>query len=658
MRVHDSAPRRADRRTSRARTIALALATLVGFGSLSATLVTENARAQIPPPPAPCSGEPPASGPCPASACTTDVPGASEYQNSLPVPTPREGFNYVVQLVNESDVTILAAANAAHRGSSTPGGMVPAPTTVEPREGTWVMLPKGSPNNGNILTIDIPQEWEGTQCPDDNKACGANGPRFFPRTGCKYDIERNLAQCETGSCGDAYDCGKQALRNPPLASAGKAPVSIVEWTFNSQGGQGYNYPDISLVDGVSITVDVQAIGLHCAQKPGVPTEPNWLSENQPLAIHGADLREPDRCIPSFRLTRGEVGQIVQGGSENPDDVVACFTNCGRYEYPRTPDLMCDPTTDERCRNWRAFCCFAPAGDPDQIYGGPCSSDNDCRQNGACWDRGNAPLVCACRAFLKDDPMDCPADVCTHPNPPNMSAQPEFGRCSDVTDDPTACIGDDTIHRVFPGGYTWPNDPQTYVSDARAYRIIFSPGGNSVAITDSGPIAACDTLPEPYGFDIQSQVCKGNIDGGALFAGAALSPACEKTEDCPIIPGSNPAARYGCDPLHKRCSTWACQVSPGGPVPIGALICRWPAAMAPTPTATPTRGFGGPQPTEPPGTATATPPPGGSSSSGCAIDPDGADSSALVLVGLVAGGILLRTRPRRAAVRVARARVVD
>ncbi|MBX3027136.1 hypothetical protein KF840_19725 [bacterium] len=285
------------------RLAAMVAALLLGLGGLASGLAAAGAIAEddpapvdapaapsITPAPEPCSGEPPASGPCPQ--CTTDVPGASPYQNSLPVPSPLPGFNYVVQLVNESAATLLAGANAAHRGNASVGGPIPPPIAVLPREGTWVMQPKGAPNFGNVLTIDIPPGWEGTQCPQTNPACGADGPRFFARTGCKYDIEHNLAQCETGSCGDAYDCGQQALRDPPLASAGRAPLTIVEWTFNSQGGQGYVYPDISLVDGVSITADVQALGRHCASKPGAPTEPNWLSQNQPLAMHGVDLASP------------------------------------------------------------------------------------------------------------------------------------------------------------------------------------------------------------------------------------------------------------------------------------------------------------------------------------------------------------------------------
>ncbi|MDX2169952.1 MAG: thaumatin family protein [Deltaproteobacteria bacterium] len=592
----------------------------------------QQAPADIPPPPQPCA--PLDGAACPS--CTTDVPGASPYQNGLPVPSPLPGHHYVVQLVNESNVTILAGANAAHRGSSVPNGPVPPPIAVLPREGTWVMQPKGAPNNANILTIDIPPEWEGTQCPQSNQDCQANGPRFFPRTGCKYDIAANLAQCETGSCGDAYDCGQQALRDPPRASAGRAPVSIVEWTFNSQGGQGYNYPDISLVDGVSLTVDVQAIGPHCASKAGVPSEPNWLSENQPLAIHGADLRDPGRCLPTFRLTRGEIGQLIQGQGD-PDDTVACFTNCGRYEYPDTPGAGCDPSTDPRCRNWLAFCCYAPPGDPDHVYGGMCSSNSQCAQSGGCWDLVTQPAVCACRAFNKN--AGCPADVCTHPNPPNYAAQPEFGLCTDVTGNPDECIGDDTIHAVFPGGYTWPNDPQTYLSDARAYRIIFAPGfdpTSNARITDSGAIPLCASLPPQYGYDVESQICAGVA--GKQFAGAALVPACQSDDDCPIIPGSTPPAHASCDPLHKRCSTWACAIAPGGPVNTGGLLCSWGAAASPSPTASPT-------PARPGGLPGTPTPRHGAEDDGCAVTaPCGGSGGALPA--LLLFGVLLRLRRRR------------
>jgi hypothetical protein len=533
-------------------------------------------------PPPPCAPGP--GGQC--SICSFNVKGESPYERSLPVPTPRPGFDYVVQLVNESSTRILAATNAANQGSSTPGGPVPSPVAVEPREGSWVMAPKGTnlkwPDGTplNTLTIDIPLGWEGTDCPQSNPNCSANGPRFYPRTGCKYDIAHNLAQCETGTCGDAYDCGKQALRNPPEASAGRAPVSIVEWTFNAQGAQGYAYPDISLVDGASLTIDVQALGAHCATKPGAPTEPNWLSQNQPLAVRNSDLRSSSKCMKSFSLTRGQVGQIIQGGGGNPNAVVACFSNCGRYEYPGTPGADCNPDTDPACRYWKYFCCFTPPGDPDGIYGGKCTTDSDCGQAGGCWDLGGEiGKVCACRAFIKQ--ASCPGNVCTHPNPPDTSSQPPFGHCSDVTGVPigqpdTACIGDDTVHMVFPGAYTWPNDPQTYSSDARTYRLIFSPGGtpSDVSITKSAAVRSCSSFPPPYAYNAMKQNCADEIKEGAIFAGAIVSPVCTKDAQCPIIPGSNPPARYGCDTTFGQCATWACSIADGGPVSTGAILCHW------------------------------------------------------------------------------------
>jgi hypothetical protein len=67
----------------------------------------------------------------------------------------------------------------------------------------------GTPDNPypNVLTIDIPRQWERTGCPK-NK-CPKNGPvgpNLWARTGCRYDIATNRAQCETGSCADQYDC--------------------------------------------------------------------------------------------------------------------------------------------------------------------------------------------------------------------------------------------------------------------------------------------------------------------------------------------------------------------------------------------------------------------------------------------------------------------
>src|SRR4029453_16430329 len=176
----------------------------------------------------------------PASSCDAE---RAAFEATLPVPTPGPS-GYVVQLVNESNVTLLAAANAAHKI-----GQPPFP--VIPREGTWVIEPRG------VLTIDIPLEWQGTV---GLPGAGALGPVFWARTGCRFDIAHDIAQCETGGCGGFYDCS-QAHLTPPGAK------SLAEWTFNDPNNRNWSFPDISVVDGVNLNMDIQPIGPHTEHMP-------------------------------------------------------------------------------------------------------------------------------------------------------------------------------------------------------------------------------------------------------------------------------------------------------------------------------------------------------------------------------------------------------
>ena len=70
-------------------------------------------------------------------------------------------------------------------------------------------------------------------------------------------------------------------------------------------------------------------------------------------------------------------------------------------------------------------------------------------------------------------------------------QPIVGNCSDVTFNGTkaACIGEDTLHKVLHGAYTWPNDPEVFQSDAPVYRIVFSPEGRGTGSDYSGPASS-------------------------------------------------------------------------------------------------------------------------------------------------------------------------
>ena len=138
---------------------------------------------------------------------------ADSCLDNLPTPTPL--LHRVVQLVNCSNQRVLGTANAAHVVGS-------PPTPVLPREKTWVMepfpVPSGAPANANVLTIDIPKDWE------DTSPKGSTGPNFWVRTGCRYDVATGLAQCETGGCSGFYDCSA-ALLGPP------AGATLAEWTF-------------------------------------------------------------------------------------------------------------------------------------------------------------------------------------------------------------------------------------------------------------------------------------------------------------------------------------------------------------------------------------------------------------------------------------------
>src|SRR5262245_20579529 len=519
----------------------------------------------------------------------------------LPVPTPMNGAHRVVQMVNCSKETLLGASTAAFRFGN-------PKTPVLSREHTWVMEPVGSPDHKNVLTIDIPEAWENT------KVEGSVGPILWARTGCRYDIASDRAQCETGGSSGKYDVSR-ALLGPSAAA------TIVEWTFYEQvcstandcANSSIKYfkdsPDISAVNGVNLNVDLEPLGGD-AHNPfdalTIEPDPGWLNSNIPLTIHGEDLRAHSRCQPeNFQvkrsdLTSGTYAFVIVGDDgkvKGPNTTVACLSNCARYEYPNVPTGppvrgvpsaadYCDPTDQSsQCYRWKTFCC--PLGGAyDQLCANPPGSQtlddklcdvtppvpNTSQElpfppytngafHGGCWVRGlpTDPLPkprCSCRAFIREN--DCPADVCTHPFATDPGAQPPFGHCSDVSSDPTACIGDDTIHKVMRKVYTWPNDPQVYGADAPAYRIIFAAGGTNVPITPAGSIPLCgdrSDLPKIYGYDTQYHGANDN------------------TGPCGIPVNREHAVFAVAKPHATEQNPWACSLTTGGAGDEG-VICRW------------------------------------------------------------------------------------
>jgi hypothetical protein len=467
---------------------------------------------------------------------TTTIPplgcGAERaaFEADLPVPTAVTPERYVVQLVNESDTLLLIGAIAAHRAGE-------PPFPVLPREGTWEIGPRG------VLTVDIPQQWEGTT------GAGSLTPVFWPRTGCRYDIAQDIAQCETGQCGGFYDCSK----NNQTAAG---PKALFESVINDAANHNWSAPDVSVVDGVNLNMDVQPIGSYT---PHMPSESHWL--DHPLVKCGGDQRDLLWCPSRFRLTRSNLAsRMFIEGSPGGDDVVGCFSNCGLYKYPIEPNENCtpDPATDVTCYYWKTWCARFPAGGPFP-YDVGCTTDADCRQHGSCWnpcppgtgrcrtclhDPTAGPSCCALRGFNKQP--DCPPDQCTFPyTPQTPQNQPPFGLCSDVTNatgDPDACVGDDTFHYVMPYGLVWPNDPQTFFTDAHALRIIIQPGGAALPITPSGPPPLCSDLPASYGFAQAASLVGCGANRG-VFASALPFP-----------------------------TSWVCDVK-GASIPRGVL-CRW------------------------------------------------------------------------------------
>jgi hypothetical protein len=108
-------------------------------------------------------------------------------------------------------------------------------------------------------------------------------------------------------------CQCQAGGWPAYWTPGGA--TIVEWNFgqkmNKNPGPGTFFQDnfdISAVNGVNLTVDVQAVG-GSNSDPGAGAGPFWLALNSPLSVHGADLRAD--CLPALTLKRSDLTGIPQ-----------------------------------------------------------------------------------------------------------------------------------------------------------------------------------------------------------------------------------------------------------------------------------------------------------------------------------------------------------
>ena len=350
--------------------------------------------------------------------------GSDSCLDNLKVPSLKPGSHRVVQLVNCSNQTLLGSANAAQQQ-----GLNPLPAL--PEEGTWVMGPAGK--GANVLTIDIPPGWENTKCPAGKKECeGIVGPRFWARTGCRYDLNWDKAQCETGGCGGRYDCSAARLSasvgttvaewtfNEPVANLTPAEMPPNDWCAgvgNPPSGTNMNgqpiiawckdSPDISAVDGANLNMDIEPAicdnqsqsffkDTSCTEKyghktspfdskgptPGVPNHDfQWLAANYPLTSHGDDLRA-NCTVDGFKLKRSD---LTIGSKRTGDTYGMVMVNAGKQPIDASGNV--DDST---------VACFSNCGQ----YAYPVPPAEKCDENAA----GAAGAHCyRWKAFCLGDP---------------------------------------------------------------------------------------------------------------------------------------------------------------------------------------------------------------------------------------------------------------
>lgn len=508
------------------------------------------------------------------SAQTRVVCGSKDYLDSLPVKPPKDpNTKRQIQLVNCSDQVLLGATNAAHEA-----GQPPWP--VFPQEGTWVMQPfnPNDPTNySNVLTIDIPQEWYG------QFKTGGVAPNFWARTGCRYDEVANRAECETGGCGSQYDCSSADIGPPPATSIVEWTFyqQFQQYFFDSPDISAVNGANLT-IDVSPKGGDAMdplnpkdwhwlnwnyPLTVHNAdlRESGDCQAGNLNGGN--FKVSRSDIDKTTSPLPGYPL----LGYVIVDGNGNPtmpagNNVLGCLSNCAKYKFPTELGYDgCNAKTDANCYFWKTFC----AGSLDIKYGDKCNTgignghqcetDADCLKCNpgtdfhiACFKKSgpNQPGTCELRAFFKGTVSQCngmpdpqfaaPTSkvACTNTygsiNPLDndeqtrydYADQPIVGTCDSVvfagTGQKAACVGDDTLHKVLHGAYTWPNDPQVYQGDAAVYRIVFSPEGRgSAPITAAEPVPTCDDLPANYMPAGNRQNCGIPITGQNSFFGIGV-----------------------------------------------------------------------------------------------------------------------------------------
>ncbi len=546
--------------------------------------------------------------------------GSQAYLDALPVKPPQgKDIKRQVQLINCSDQILLGAAGAARAMGQPPWPVFPQEGTwvmqpfdpKNPTDYSNVLTVDIPPEwYGQHVGGNTPNFWARTGCrydPVSNRAqcetgscsgqydcSSANLTTLAAATIVEWTFYQHFPNTPPDILIDSPDISAVNGANltvdvSPRGGSDFDPINGENWHWLN-----WNYP--LTVHGKDLREPTQ-----CVPATGTGFK---LTRS---AIDKTIGRDPGYPLLGYVTVDANGNPTMPTGNYN----IACLSNCAKFKFPTELGFEgCNPKTNSNCYFWNTFC----AGDPKAVkYGqdcktgmGPngdsCETDEDCvKCNGgtdfhvACFKKSgpNKPGTCELRGFFKGTVAQCNGnaqvgEVCGLPlgsqcaTPTNTIActntygsinplaknpvdkydyndQPIVAPCSSVTFNGTKapCIGEDTLHQVLHGAYTWPNDPQVYSSDATVYRIVFSPQGRGQApITPAQPLPACDDLPSNYKPSENRASCSIPINGqNADFAIAKVR-------------NQNP------NQWQSTGKDWPCAVGSQRDSGDGGIVCAW------------------------------------------------------------------------------------
>jgi len=542
--------------------------------------------------------------------------GSKAYLDSLPVKPPlTNDIKRQVQLVNCSDQILLGAAGAAREKGEPPWPVFPQEGTwvMQPFD------PNNPTNYANVLTVDIPPQWYGQHVggntPNFWARTGCRYDEASNRAQCEtgscsgqYDCSSaNLTTLSAATIVE-WTFYQHFDNTPPDLFIDSPDISAVN---------GANLTvDVSPKGGDDLDpVNPQDWHWLNWNYPLVEHGKDLREPTQCVPANGSGFKLTrsviDRTsggLPGYPL----LGYVTVDGMGNPtmpdrNYNIACLSNCAKFKFPtELGEEGCNPKTDANCYFWNTFC----AGDPIAVKYGKdcktgigsgfeCNTDADCLKCNAgmdykiaCFKKSgpNKPGTCELRGFTKGTVAQCNGQAGTECGPAgtqcaaptssiactntygsinplaaneadkfDFNDQPILAPCSSVTFNGTKapCIGEDTLHKVLHGAYTWPNDPQVYQSNAPVYRIVFSPEGKGQApITPALPLPACDNLPSNYRPSQNRNECRISISGqNADFAIAKVR--------------NQPPGQW-----QSTGKDWPCAVGSQRDSGDGGVVCAW------------------------------------------------------------------------------------